>query len=130
MGTALITSLERNVCELYAEGKSLVAISNELGIPENTVSKILKKPECKNLVEEIVMELNAASKIGRVRILNKVIEDKIKKIEENGGDFSTATKKDLVDLIAIMDNILKEKEKAELGNNESTVINILQQVLD
>jgi len=130
VGTALITSLERNVCELYAEGKSLVAISNELGIPENTVSKILKKPECKNLVEEIVMELNAASKIGRVRILNKVIEDKIKKIEENGGDFSTATKKDLVDLIAIMDNILKEKEKAELGNNESTVINILQQVLD
>ena len=124
-----INELERNICELYAEGNSIDFIAVDLGLEKRAVISTIKKPHCNKYIKELITELNAASKEGRIRILNRIIEDKIKKVEEDlGGDFASATNKDLPDLIIAMDNMLKEKEKKELGTQENTTIQILNQI--
>jgi len=124
-----INNIERSICELYAEGNSLDFISVELGLDKKVIKSTIKKPQCNKLIKELIEELNAASKEGRVRILNRIIEDKIVQIEtEFGGNFAFSTNKDLPDLLVAMDNMLKEREKKELGTQENTTIQILNQI--
>ncbi len=121
---------ERAVCELYAEGKSIKHISNTLGISESGVNKILNTPHIKEYVKELITEQYSTLKEGRLRIINKIIEDKLQVLEEKyGDDLSKATSKDVVDLIVIVDQMMKEREKKELGTEGNTYINILNQII-
>jgi len=128
--TKPLTLNERAVCEMYADGKSVRKISQELGISESGVQKILNAPHVKEYVKDLIKEQYASLKEGRLRIINKIIEDKLQKLEETyGDDLSKATSKDVVDLIVVVDNMMKEREKKELGTENNTYINILNQVL-
>lgn len=71
------------------------------------------------------------SKEFRLNILGKIIRDKISAhVANNGGDYSTITNKDIVDLLTIQDNYLKEREKAELGTNDKAkTTSLLTQIL-
>ncbi len=121
---------ERAVCELYAEGKSVKYISNTLGISESGVNKILNTPYIKEYVKELITEQYSTLKEGRLRIINKIIEDKLQVLEEKyGDDLSKATSKDVVDLIMVVDQMMKEREKKELGTEGNTYINILNQIM-
>jgi hypothetical protein len=125
-----LTVVERYICELYARGESPRKIATEMGIPYATVSRILAKPHIKEFVKELVNEQYTVIKEGRLRLLNRIIEDKLEALErEHGGDLSKATKKDVVDLIVTMDNMMKEREKAELGVTDDTYIAVIQQVV-
>jgi hypothetical protein len=125
-----MTVSERYVAELYSLGESPKAIASKTGLPHTTVKTIINKPHIKEFVTELVNAQYNVMKEGRLRLLNKIIDDKLEKLEEEyGGDLSNATKKDLVDLLVIMDGMLKEKEKAELGTGSDTYVNIIQQVI-
>jgi predicted transcriptional regulator len=122
--------IERYISELYALGKSVKQVAIELGLGINTVRNILAKEDVRLFVADLVNTQLTTAKEGRIRVLNKIIEDKITFIEEKlGGDFALATKKDVVDVIQALDGMLKEKEKAELGTSENTYINLIQQVV-
>jgi len=125
-----ISNLERQVCEMYAEGYSTDLISAEVGLDTKTVTNILRKKKNKELVKELITELNIASKEGRLRIMNRIIEEKIKAYEQNGKSLAESTTKDIPDLIMMVDNMLKEREKKELGATDNPVINILTQIFD
>jgi len=125
-----LTLTERYIAELYAKGLSSKKIATVLGLRQQVVSRVLQKPELRNFVTELVNAQYTTIKEGRLRVLNKIIEDKLEALErEYDGDLSSATKKDIVDLIQIVDNMLKEKEKAELGTGGDTYVNILQQII-
>ena len=124
-----MTVLESEVCELYSVANSTTAIATKLGITPKTVRNILAKPHIKEFVNSLV-EAQYLSKLeGRLRIVNKIIDAKLEKIEEDfGGDFSKATRKDVVDLLVVADNMQKEKQKKELGTDNNMYIQILNQV--
>jgi hypothetical protein len=127
---APLSITERYISELYAIGKSPKQISVELGLPVSTVRNKLSKDTVVSFVSDLVSTQLTTLKEGRIRILNKIIDDKLTFIEEElGGDFALATRKDVVDVIQILDGVLKEKEKAELGTTDNTYINLIQQVI-
>jgi hypothetical protein len=125
-----LTSLEYKVCELYAEGASTKIISETLGAPVTTVKAILSRNHVKSVISEMVRDQYLTLKEGRLRVINKIIDDKIRKLEEEtDGDMSSATKKDIVDLLVIADSMLKEREKAELGTTQDTYVQVIQQIM-
>jgi hypothetical protein len=125
-----LTVTERYICELYSLGHSPKRIASELGMPVSAIRRTLAKPHIASFVKELVNAQYAVMKEGRLRILNKIIEDKLEKLEEEfGDDLSGATKKDIVDLLVIVDNLQKEKEKAELGTVGDTYVNVINQII-
>jgi len=124
-----MTTTETQICELYSSGHSTKSIAETLGIGAYTVRNVLSKPHIKDFVNELINAQYASTLEGRLRILNKVVDAKLEKIEEEyDGDFSKATKKDIVDLLVIGDNMLKERQKKELGTNDNVYLNIVQQI--
>jgi len=124
-----MTALETNICELYSIGKSTKGIAEELGISPTTVRNTLGKPHIKDFVSELVNAQYASSLEGRLRIVNKIIDAKLEKIEEEyDGDFSKATKKDVVDMLMIADGMLKERQKKELGTSDNVYLSIVNQI--
>jgi hypothetical protein len=124
-----MTTLETQICELYSIGHSTKSIAESLGIGPNTVRSTLAKPHIKEFVNELINAQYVTTLEGRLRILNKIVDAKLEKIEEEyDGDFSKATKKDIVDLLVIGDNMLKERQKKELGTNDNIYLNIVQQI--
>jgi len=124
-----MTPLETQICELYSVGKSTKGIAEELGISPSTVRNTLGKPHIKDFVSELVNAQYASSVEGRLRIVNKIIDSKLEKIEEEyDGDFSKATKKDVVDMLMIADGMLKERQKKELGTSDNVYLSIVNQI--
>ena len=125
-----LTIQERYIAELYSKGYSSKRIANEMGLPQTTVSRILSTPHIREYVTELVNTQYAVIKEGRLRILNKIVEDKLEQLEEAyDGNLANATKKDIVDVIQAIDSMMKEREKAELGTTQDTYVNIIQQVI-
>lgn len=124
-----MTTLETQICELYSLGKPTRAIAEELGIGANTVRNTLGKPHIKEFVNDLINAQYNTALEGRLRIINRIIDDKLERIERDfDGDFANATKKDVVDLMVVSDNMLKERQKKELGTNDNVYLNIVQQI--
>jgi hypothetical protein len=124
-----LTLVERAVCELRADKKSNMYIASYLGISLVDVKRILARNTVKEFLQTLINAQYDLSKEYRLEIMGKIIDSKIREIEEDmAGDYKGATKKDLVDLIMLQDSLLKEREKKELGTNEDTYITLLQQI--
>jgi len=124
-----MTVMETNICELYSTGMSTKGIAEELGIEPYTVRNVLAKPHIKDFVSELINAQYTTSIEGRLRVINKIIDAKLEKIEEEyNGDFSKATKKDVVDLLMIADGMLKERQKKELGTSDNVYLSIVNQI--
>ena len=124
-----MTTVERAICDLFSTGKSTKAIADELSVGVGTVRTILGKPHIKEFVNELVNAQYTVQLEGRLRLINKIVDDKLEELELNhGGNLAHATKKDLVDLLIIEDNMLKERQKKELGTNDNVYLNIIQQI--
>lgn len=131
-----LSVLERTIVDMYSAGHSIRNIALEVGAPLNAIKNILNKPEVREVSNQLVLGTGVALKAERYRILNAIVEDKIKKLEEavddEGnpiGSMSDLTNKDLVDLLNLADNWGKEKEKADLGTDKSNIyVTLLQQL--
>ena len=126
-----LSLVERKIAELKLKAYSPTRISQELEIPETQVKKILNRKAVKEFINKAMSQIKSSIKDELVALHLKIIEDKIKYIEEkHNGDFSKATKKDLPDLVKMLDDILKEEEKAKLGTTQNVYVNVLNQVLN
>ena len=84
----------------------------------------------RSFLKDLINAQYELSKEYRLELMDKIISAKIKDIENSENpNFSSATKKDLVDLLLIQDSMLKEREKKELGTNEDTYVTLLQQIV-
>lgn len=122
--------VERAVCELRADKKSNMDISQYLGISISEVRRVLKRENVKNFLKDLINSQYELSKEYRLEVISKIITAKINEMEASENpNFSEVTKKDIVDLLMIQDGMLKEREKKELGTNQDTYITLLQQVI-
>ena len=125
-----LTTFERFVVEKKALGWSESRIALELGVDENAVRRTLNKPVVKEVYNTIMEEVKSGIKNEIVGIYLKIIRDRVREIEEKyNGDFSKASKRDMVDLLMGLDSIMKEEEKKKLGTGGNVFVNILQQVI-
>jgi len=123
-----LSLIDRQIVDMYSSGCSLKSISLELGCPPSIIKRVLAKPEVRDIVNSLVMDTGVALKAERFRLLNAIIEDKLKVIEEQidedgnpTGRLANASNKDIVDLISLVDSIGKEKEKKELGTGTNNI---------
>ena len=131
-----LSVLERTIVDMYSAGHSIKNIALEVGAPISTIKNILNRPEVKEVSNALVLGTGIAMKAERYRLLNAIIEDKLKKLEDNVdedgnqvGSVSDLTNKDIVDLLNIADNWGKEKEKADLGTDKGNIyVTLLQQL--
>jgi len=130
--SSLLMPIERHICELYSSGLTSFLIAQELKVDVELVDFTLTKPLAVTFYKELINAQITMTKEFRLNILGKIIRDKISAhVANNGGDYSTITNKDIVDLLTIQDNYLKEREKAELGTNDkaSVQLSLLTQIL-
>lgn len=133
-----LTLIEKEIVTKYTEGYSVKAISIELGLEQRIIKSILGKPEIREVANEIILCSAQSLKAERIRLLSSIIEDKVKvieeKVDEDGnsiGRMANLSSKDVVDLVKTIDDMLKEKEKAELGTAGGNVyIQMLQGLMD
>jgi len=125
-----MTALETNICELYSTGKSTKAISTELSINMSTVRNILGKPHIKEFVNDLINAQYMTSLEGRLRLVNSIIDAKLERIEEEFDSMADATRKDIIDLLIISDNMQKERTKKELGASDNVYVNIINSIMD
>ena len=126
-----LTLIERYVAELKLKGFSSKKIAEKIGVPEVVVKRTLNSKKVKEFINQISEEVKATIKADMIALMQRTIEDKIKYIEEKyDGDFSKATRKDLPDLLKMLDDMMKEEEKAKLGTTQNVFVNILNQVID
>ena len=124
-----MTVLESEICELYSIGNSTKSIADILGINTSTVRNTLAKPHIRDFVSELINAQYTTKLEGRLRIINSVIDAKLEKIEEEfDGDLSKVTKKDIIDLLVVSDNMQKERTKKELGTGDNVYLNIINQI--
>ena len=124
-----MTVLETDICEMHSLGKSTAYIANFLGINPSTVRNTLAKPHIRDFVYELVNAQYLSKLEGRIRIINSIIDAKLEKVEkEAGGDMSTASRKDVVDLMSVVDGMQKEKQKKELGADSNVYLQIISTV--
>lgn len=133
-----LTLIEKEIVTKYTEGYSVKAISIELGLEQRIIKSILGKPEIREVANEIILGSAQSLKAERIRLLSSIIEDKVKvieeKVDEDGnsiGRMANLSSKDVVDLVKTIDDMLKEKEKADLGTAGGNVyIQMLQGLMD
>jgi orotate phosphoribosyltransferase-like protein len=113
--------LEEKVLELYTKGYSKDLIALELNIPIDEVKKIFRKPKVREKMQEIIEFREVMLKEKHIEILDELTE---KMLEASEGDITKLLGKgrDILDIIAVTNQIMKEQEKKRLGTNENNVI--------
>ena len=128
-----LSVLERDVVQRYVDGETPKSIAMALGISTSQIRGLLNKDHVKKVANELILDTGMALKAERVRLLNSVIEDKLSQVGEEGRPqrLADTTSKDVVDLVRAIDDILKEREKKELGSTEGSVyIQLANNLLD
>ena len=126
-----LTLLERYVSELFLKGYSHKTIAEQLNVSPAVVGRTLNSKPVKAFVKQASKEIKENIKNETIALMRRTVRDKINHIEEAyDGDFSKATRKDLPDLLKLLDDMLKEEEKTKLGTNQNVFVQILNQVTD
>jgi predicted transcriptional regulator len=126
-----LSMLELYVAELKLKGYSPKKIANKLGVTEAAVRRTLNSKPVRDYIKQVTEGVKETLKEEMIILMRKTIEDKIKYIEDKyDGDFSKATRKDLPDLLKMLDDMMKEEEKAKLGTSQNIFVSILNQVID
>lgn len=120
-----LTELEREIGVNVAEGIRYKAIANLLDMDERIVKTIANRKHVRKFITEYVEETTAVLKAKREMYLAQIIEARLDKVQDmaHASDLDTAT------LIAMLDSVQKEKEKAALQKgNQNQVVNVLQMI--
>ena len=127
-----LSTLERQMCELYSSGQTKKEIAIELGVTPRAVDKLLKKDQVAEFVSELIFSQKLALKSEKLRTMGRIAEAKLERIEEDDSlTFAEGSCKDVIDILKTMDDIQKEEEKKKLGiTDNATYINILNTMMD
>ena len=130
MELAKVPTLTQEVVELYSEGLQPKDIAMRIGVPTREIIKLLSQPEVKKMVDDTITSIGNAIVAKNMMIVDEIIKAKLKKIDEGSGDLSSATKKDIIDLMKITSDIVLAKEKVTKDDTGNTYISILNGILD
>jgi rRNA maturation endonuclease Nob1 len=105
-------------------GVTFKAIALKLDLDIATVKTIRNRPHVRKFISSYLNEASVREKAYREELLAQIVEARLNNLSEDD-DLSSLSNKDTLDIIMALDNIQKEKEKAELGTKDNPVVNIL-----
>jgi len=130
----ILSVLEHDIVEQYMLGKSKREIAEGLGVAAPVVTKLLARKDVVDYLTEAHKDLEYARKDKMLAVMGRIVDDRLKAIEEdteNESGLARASRKDTVDILLAMDSIQKEKEKQELGTNKGNVyVQLVQNLMD
>lgn len=107
------------------EGKTPEEISKSTGIPVRTIKYWLKEPEYLKYVNQMTLEAAEALKAENIRTLVAIKNAKLNQAIDKD-DLAGASKKDLVDIIMNLDELLKK----ETAGQQSTFMSQMEEFLE
>jgi hypothetical protein len=120
-----LSELEKEVAVNVAEGIRYKALANMLDLDERVVKTIANRKHVRKFIQEYVAETTAVLKSKREMYLSQIIEARLDKVT----DMANASELDTATLIAMLDSVQKEKEKAELQKtNTNQIVSVLQMI--
>lgn len=128
-----LSPVEEQIVRDFVAGTPAKLISSKLGIPNSAVLNLLRKDEIKIFIQEMIDARNSALKMELPNLLMDIIADKVLQIEEDKGRMADATKRDLVDVVRTLNDLIKTSDsskESEDGDGFSKLyqqINVIQQ---
>lgn len=124
----LLSDLEVEILRGMASKKRVKIIAAELGIPIASINTFLKRDGVKEFVQEMIDARNLALKMELPDLLVRIIEDKIDLAEEEGLSLGETTKKDIVDVIKQLNDLLKTTDSSQAKQEEDSFTKIYQSI--
>ena len=81
----------------------------ELGMKQSEVANILSKPEVQQAVADIIKTTGDAIVAKNLGLIEDIISDKLKRLKADNKDMSSATSKDVVDLMNIVNTMMVQR---------------------
>jgi hypothetical protein len=114
------------VANEYLAGKSIDTISETYGISADRVTAICERSDTKRYIDSVIMSQGYLHRARRLRLINKVIDEKLAEAEETG----VYSKKDLLEWIKLLNDIDKQQSpktpttaiQVNQNNNYSTLM--------
>ena len=114
-----------SVANEYLSGKGIDEIALDNNVSPDAISVILDKKEVKSYIDNIYLSQGFMSRFKRAKLINDIIEEKIREAAETG----QLTKKDIYDYLKLLNEMEKEarpKEKTQVAiqvnNNYETLM--------
>jgi len=124
MGTEIITAIDAinksletpaldpvflSIANDYLQGKEIVEMAEDYGLPADRITAVLEKKEVKMYIDNVYLTQGYLHRLKRLAIINKVIDQKMDEALETG----IYSKKDLLEwlkLLGDMENTAKPKQ--------------------
>jgi len=120
----ILQPIEKEVAMAVVNGISFKAIATKLDLDLATVKLIRNRKHVREFISDYLKEITIKEKQNREDLIAQIVESRLNNLDENE-DMSSLSNKDTLDLIMALDQIQKEREKAELGTKDNQVVNIL-----
>ncbi len=124
-----LSPLTTNIMQMYTEGKSRKDIAFQLGMTQAEVAGILAKPEIQSAVTDIIKTTGDAIVAKNLGLIEDIISDKLAKLKTDNKDMSSATSKDIVDLMSIVNSMMVQRDRLDTTQDGNTYISILNGIL-
>jgi len=120
----ILQPIEKEVAMAVVNGISFKAIATKLDLDIATVKLIRNRKHVREFISDYLKEITIKEKQNREDLIAQIVEARLNNLDENE-DMASLSNKDTLDLIMALDQIQKEREKAELGTKDNQVVNIL-----
>lgn len=123
----LFSKTERDVIELSLESLTVDVIALRLALPKSAVLQILSKPDIQDHLKMLSESMNQMETMRLKGLCERMIDEKVSEAEENN---TALTKRDILEVIKVYNDILSAERKAKAPKEQENVyINILNQVI-
>lgn len=112
--TLKISPMEEMIIKHAAAGKTIKQISTALGIPQNTIGRLLAKEEVKDFIDSMIQARNRAMIAYLPSLLMEVIEARVDELQKDPeASMAGLSKRDIVDIAKLIGELGKNTTVAE-----------------
>ena len=109
--------------------RSVEIISVQLGLPKSYVRGFLLQKNVKEYLRELKEAKSQLLQLRALDIYGEIIDARVSRVDEEGGDYATLSSKDTVDILRAAMELSSSIDKSRQGDAEGDIyVNILQQV--
>jgi len=124
----LFSKTERDIIELSLSNLTVDTIALRLAIPKSAILQILAKVNIQDHLRMLSESMNQMETMRLKGLCERMIDEKISEAEESD---QALTKKDILEVVKVYNDILSAERKAKAPKEQENIyINILNQVID
>jgi len=124
----LFSKTERDIIELSLNNLTVDTIALRLAMPKSAILQILAKVNIQDHLRMLSESMNQMETMRLKGLCERMIDEKISEAEESD---QALTKKDILEVVKVYNDILSAERKAKAPKEQENIyINILNQVID